>query len=319
MTAYFTTLKTFNNSESNKLSKRPLSSSIRNSLYSKGVEKQYFNEPNKTAFYFSSNKCNFNVRSKTVHKTISNHSIKVNSQQNTTLATTSQTSEEGGKAGGDLQGCAFRGNSSSDNSGASSFPCGESEEENGEANHISEIRNVIKQQPQLLEKIKAINSIEDEIKHYEKDIEVLSRTKYSKQCKVDDLRCLIKRIASEHCFSAMPTNYFNFVNPNSKSFRNTKLNAQNEHVSKRLQHDNYSSKEKVQKSSKTGNSTASQTEYTLEDKDDCSEGDLSGPEESFYFVCRRKLHFNMCSFYWQTNVSDCSKAITTDINFPLHI
>lgn len=79
--------------------------------------------------------------------------------------------------------------------------CNDHDNNDNNDKKVNGIISLIQSNPKLYEKIVIINKIKESITEINKEISLLHRSKLEKKDKVDDLRGLIKRIASEDSFN----------------------------------------------------------------------------------------------------------------------
>lgn len=164
--------------------------------------------------------------------------------------------------------------------------------EHTDKNYVNEMVQIINYSPEILSKVQAYNRLCREVQDTEKSIMRLLQAKNSKTSNIEDLRCLIRRIASEDSFSSR-----GFVGKSSRNFIfNLSSKQQRTHEQKTNGSSNKS--RSVQPSyNNLGNDTTSATEGSAPCETD-GEQDPRG-DKANHNDFNTSYHFKMCFNYWQ--------------------
>lgn len=157
-------------------------------------------------------------------------------------------------------------------------------------NYVNEMVQIINYSPDILRKVQVYNRLCKEVQDTETAIEQLLQAKNSKTSNIDDLRCLIRRVASEDTFSSCC-----FV---GKSSRNFLINCSSRQQ-KQEQKENGSAvhSRSIQSSSDLGQDTTTATESSAPGEAD-GEAEPRG-DKANHGCFNNYYHFDMCSLYWQ--------------------
>lgn len=154
--------------------------------------------------------------------------------------------------------------------------------------YVQEMVHIINYSPEILNKVQEYNKLCRQAQEAEKAIKVLLLAKNSKKSRIEDLRCLLRRISTEESFSSCcfvgKTRSFEFTS-RDKKIQDNKENGSTTHISTTI----HTSNGDACQESTTESSTICEA-----DGDNEARGDKANPGcfNSYY-------HFNMCSMYWQ--------------------
>lgn len=159
--------------------------------------------------------------------------------------------------------------------------CSSSNSNNMGSKSVNDMVNIINYNPEILSKVQEYNKICAEVKSLEASIKTLHNKKFSKQNKIDDLRGLLCRIATEDSFTKVQRNNNCFI---SREKRDKKKD--NGFV--------------VQGSSVSTTTTISPISIQADDEERAAD-DEAPINQDHDDNNKYNYHFNMCSIYWQEN------------------
>lgn len=154
--------------------------------------------------------------------------------------------------------------------------------------YVNEMVHIINYSPEILNKVQEYNNLCRQAQDADKAIKNLLLAKNSKKSNIEDLRYLLRRIASEQSFSSgCFLGNFRTIEFTARDKKNqeSKENGNTAHHSTSIQ----SIGEVSQESTATDSSTICE-----------AEGDGEARGDKFIHGCfNRYYHFDMCSTYWQ--------------------
>jgi hypothetical protein len=287
------TFNTFNYSNTNAFSTISFIKQISNqdSVCSTSSDKYEHDRKNS-----SNSNSNFNFSNKQQYN-FTNFNLTGNDSQST-ISSSSCSNEEGssgkGKGGKEGFGKVHKSSSSNSSTNEPSNDCCFEEEKKDSVNSMV---NIINYTPEILSKVQEYNRICNEAKELERTIKMLHNTKLSKQNKIEDLRCLISRIASEESI-------------NRESRRSFVKQQDNGCFVQRERRDKKSKANGIVQNCLPSTTTSTTTtETTTNDNiEEAQAGDDCAPinQDLYHYNNRYLYHFTMCSMYWQENFSQSS-------------